>query len=286
MKSPASRLKKLGTPNKMTSPSPARRKAAEHLAEMTPQKQVVATPRSARQGSAKNYKEEEHLTVRINVYDLVWNRNDNGEAVKNAASGFENLGFGLYHSALEIWGKEISFGHSKRYKSGVFAVMPQRAQEYMPNTRFKSSIEIATLMFSRHSMDKLLNRLAAKYTSVTSSSFPLSTVIRATKACISRAQHNRTDCPNPSHLVLLLAPSPPLPSPPLPFPPPLPPSLAPSCKQDSYDVLRCNCNHFTEELCMAVCGKPIPEWINRPAKAGAAALEALNAPLKVLTPRP
>ena len=107
MKSPASRLKKLGTPNKMTSPSPARRKAAEHLAEMTPQKQVVATPRSARQGSAKNYKEEEHLTVRINVYDLVWNRNDNGEAVKNAASGFENLGFGLYHSALEIWGKEI-----------------------------------------------------------------------------------------------------------------------------------------------------------------------------------
>ena len=41
-------------------------------------------------------------------------------------SGFENLGFGLYHSALEIWGKEISFGHSKRYKSGVFAVKPQR----------------------------------------------------------------------------------------------------------------------------------------------------------------
>jgi len=40
--------------------------------------------------------------------------------------GFENLGFGLYHSALEIWGKEISFGHSKRYKSGVFAVKPRR----------------------------------------------------------------------------------------------------------------------------------------------------------------
>eukprot|EP00802_Teleaulax_amphioxeia_P013525 Tamp_13576.p4 GENE.Tamp_13576~~Tamp_13576.p4 ORF type:complete len:160 (-),score=37.61 Tamp_13576:511-990(-) len=33
---------------------------------------------------------------------------------------------------------------------------------------------------------------------------------------------------------------------------------------------------------MAVCGKQIPDWINRPAKTGAAALEALNAPLKVL----
>lgn len=69
-----------------------------------------------------------------------------------------------------------------------------QAQEYMPNTRYKTSIEIETIMMSRHSMDKLLNRLAAKYTS------------------------------------------------------------------DSYDVLRCNCNHFTEDLCMAVCGKQIPDW--------------------------
>ena len=43
----------------------------------------------------------------------------------------------------------------------------------------------------------------------------------------------------------------------------------------------CNCNHFTEELCMAISGQQIPDWINRPAKTGAAALEALNAPLKV-----
>ena len=36
-----------------------------------------------------------------------------------------------------------------------------------------------------------------------------------------------------------------------------------------------------EDLCMAICGVQIPDWINRPAKTGAAALEALNAPLKV-----
>jgi hypothetical protein len=29
----------------------------------------------------------------------------------------------------------------------------------MPNTRFKESIEIDTMMMSRHHMDKLLNRL-------------------------------------------------------------------------------------------------------------------------------
>ena len=156
-RSPISKVRKMGTPK--ASPSPARRMAAEKLrAELTPQKcpSASATPSSASSSAAKssatkNYKEAEPLTVRLNVYDLVWNRNDSNDGpAKNAASGFENLGFGLYHSALEIWGKEISFGHSKRYKSGVFAVKPRRAQEYMPNTRFKTSIEMSSLMFSRH----------------------------------------------------------------------------------------------------------------------------------------
>jgi len=196
LKSPIGKAQKMATPNKM-SPSPARRMAAEQLATRSGEKAVKTPQRTAssssaqRVGSAQNYKEKETLTVRLNVYDLVWNRNDDTGQAKNAAAGFENLGFGLYHSALEIWGKEISFGHSKRYKSGVFAVKPKRAQEYMPNTRFKISIEMETLTMSRHSMDKLLNRLAAKYTS------------------------------------------------------------------DSYDVLRSNCNHFTEDLCMAICGKQV-----------------------------
>ncbi len=28
----------------------------------------------------------------------------------------------------------------------------------------------------------------------------------------------------------------------------------------TYDVLRCNCNHFTDELCQALAGRTIPEW--------------------------
>ena len=30
--------------------------------------------------------------------------------------------------------------------------------------------------------------------------------------------------------------------------------LAAKYTSDSYDVLNCNCNHFTEDLCMAICG--------------------------------
>jgi hypothetical protein len=186
VRSPISKARKLGTPSRPTaSPSPARRRAAEQLrGEKTPQRAPSSASSTPRVGSAPNYKIPEALTVRLNVYDLVWNRNDTrlprvsgrlllpsaacsscvsalrrgcprvlgaactcrcasssdplltlccvhtlrSSTAKNAASGFENLGFGLYHSALEIWGKEISFGHSKRYKSGVFAVKPKRAQ--------------------------------------------------------------------------------------------------------------------------------------------------------------
>lgn len=60
---------------------------------------------------------------------------------------------------------------------------------------------------------------------------------------------------------------------------------------DAYNVVRNNCNHFTEELCQALCGKDIPEWVNRPAKMGTSTLDVLNAPfeafnnvIKVFTP--
>ena len=162
LKSPIAKAKKAGsTPSGKASPSPARRLAVAQAlrGEGTPKRGPSASSTPG-VGSAKNYKEEEPLTVRLNVYDLVWNRHDESGTAKNAASGvllfdrmdgackplmmlwrracaikllivsyglgFENLGFGLYHSALEIWGKEISFGHSKRYKSGVFAVKPRR----------------------------------------------------------------------------------------------------------------------------------------------------------------
>ena len=45
--------------------------------------------------------------------------------------------------------------------------------------------------------------------------------------------------------------------------------LALKYKSAAYNLLRCNCNHFTEELCMALCGKSIPEWCSPPPTARA-----------------
>ena len=78
VRSPISKARKLGTPSRPTaSPSPARRRAAEQLrGERTPQRAPSSASSTPRVGSAPNYKIPEALTVRLNVYDLVWNRND------------------------------------------------------------------------------------------------------------------------------------------------------------------------------------------------------------------
>ena len=78
VKSPISKARKLGTPSRSTvSPSPVRRRAAEQLrSETTPQHASSPASSTPRVGSAPNYKIPETLTVRLNVYDLVWNRND------------------------------------------------------------------------------------------------------------------------------------------------------------------------------------------------------------------
>lgn len=37
---------------------------------------------------------------------------------------------------------------------------------------------------------------------------------------------------------------------------------------DTYHLIAKNCNHFTDEVCLRLTGKPIPGWVNRLAKLG------------------
>ncbi|KAK1305638.1 DeSI-like protein [Acorus calamus] len=44
--------------------------------------------------------------------------------------------------------------------------------------------------------------------------------------------------------------------------------LAASFHGDTYHLIAKNCNHFTEEVCLRLTGKPIPGWVNRLARLG------------------
>lgn len=37
---------------------------------------------------------------------------------------------------------------------------------------------------------------------------------------------------------------------------------------DTYHLIAKNCNHFTDEVCQQITGKPIPAWVNRLARVG------------------
>lgn len=37
---------------------------------------------------------------------------------------------------------------------------------------------------------------------------------------------------------------------------------------DTYQVISKNCNHFTDDICLKLTGRPIPGWVNRLAHLG------------------
>ncbi|KAJ1494469.1 PPPDE putative peptidase domain-containing protein [Baffinella frigidus] len=122
------------------------------------------------------------------------------------------MGFGICHSGIEVYGREIAFGYSDDGSTGVFEVPSRCAGGVMPRINFKEGVVMGHIHRSRYEVDHLLARLA-------------------------------DDFPG-----------------------------------DSYDLVRRNCNHFANELCVALVAKKIPSYINRPANFGRVALNLISVP--------
>ena len=95
-------------------PAKARRLTCAHK-----RKQVAASAPSV---SAEEYylRPDKAVTVYCNVYDLAWGGDDDAgkedkgshSKKKKVNSGLPGMGFGIYHSGIEVYGREISFGYS------------------------------------------------------------------------------------------------------------------------------------------------------------------------------
>lgn len=44
--------------------------------------------------------------------------------------------------------------------------------------------------------------------------------------------------------------------------------LSEKYRGNTYHFISKNCNHFTDEVCVRLTGKPIPRWVNRLARLG------------------
>ncbi|KAI6228943.1 Desumoylating isopeptidase 2 [Aphelenchoides fujianensis] len=90
--------------------------------------------------------------VRVNVYDMYW--------LNDYAS---NLGFGIYHSGVEVYGTEYAYGGHQFPFSGIFTNSPQDVEELGENFKFKESIYLGETALSKKAVDKLVKSLGDDY---------------------------------------------------------------------------------------------------------------------------
>ncbi|KAG8060032.1 hypothetical protein GUJ93_ZPchr0002g25932 [Zizania palustris] len=125
--------------------------------------------------------------VLLNVYDLT-----------PANDYLYWLGFGVFHSGIEVHGMEYGFEAHDFPSSGVFEVESKTC----PGFVYRKSVWLGTTDMSQEEFRLFIEKLAGKY-------------------------HG-----------------------------------------NSYHLISKNCNHFTDDVCKSLTGKPIPGWVNRLARVG------------------
>ncbi|CAO3617206.1 unnamed protein product [Cunninghamella blakesleeana] len=93
-------------------------------------------------------------TVFVNVYDML-------EPSFLTSFGYYALGIGIYHSGVEICGKEYCFGgHEYKNITGVFAV---EAKSGPPGLSFKQSISIGYTQLTNDQIHKVIQDISKEY---------------------------------------------------------------------------------------------------------------------------
>jgi hypothetical protein len=92
----------------------------------------------------------EGTEVYVNVYDMVhYNK-----------YGYR-IGIGVYHSGVEVLGKEYAFGASPFDRTGVFSMVPKTG---LNGTIFRDSIKIGTIMRSPAEIQQIIDNISKEFT--------------------------------------------------------------------------------------------------------------------------